>query len=154
MTTDNASVSLDQATFNKIIDFLQQAEDLIPKLQPLTAKQGKEIDKTGIANIPFVHKAYEEADNNADFLPPHLDLSAMKQQIDYDNALMQIEIRLAKIACRIADSRLVVGCEAMKDALSIFTCIKQAVRLKIEGAAAAQDKLNALFVFRRPQNLN
>ena len=149
MIKNEVSGVMNQDTLDKILNVLDEAYALIPVLTTLSVQQRMENIKMGDASIPFVQKAYEEGKSNADLLPSFVDLTEFKKDIDYDAALMQIEIRLSKLNERVSDTRMVVGSEAMNAALAIYNYVKQAVKQNIPGAKTAHENLKARFMYKK-----
>ena len=149
MINNEVSGVIDQTTLDKILQNLDDAYAQIPVLITLSVQQRKEHYKMGDASIPFVQKAHEEGKSNLDLVPPFVDLSEFKKDIDYDAALMQIEIRLTKLSERVSDTRMVVGSEAMNAALAIYNYVKQAVKQNIPGAKSAHENLKARFMHKK-----
>jgi len=149
MIANEVSGSIDQLTLDKILADLNEVYSLIPVMVALTPQQRQEKLKMGDASIPFVQKAFEEAKSNEALRPSFVDLAEMKKDIDYDAALMKIEILLTKIADGISDTRMVVGSEALNASLAIYGFVKQASKQNIPGAKAAQENLKSRFMYKK-----
>jgi hypothetical protein len=154
MIENKISATIDQVTLDKIITLLNDAYVLIPSMTTLSVQQRKESFKMGDGSAVFAKDSYNEAKGNSILKPPFVELDEMKNDLDYDAALKEIEFKVIMISERLSDTRMVVGSEAMNAALAIYNYIKQCVVQNIPGSKSAYDNLKKRFIYKKHDEVN
>ena len=100
----------------------------------------------GSATQSFVSKALEIATNNPQFVPPYVNVPAMKKDYDLAVRLQGIEMQLASLCEKVSDTNLAVGSEAFVTGLTLYNSIKAAAKVNVPGAKALAAELAERFV--------
>lgn len=108
------------------------------------------LPKMGNATQSFVSKALEIAANNPQFVPPYVDVAAMRKDYDLALQLQAIEMQLASLHEKVADTNLAAGSEAYVMALTLYNSLKAAAKVQVPGAKSLAAELAERFV---PQTL-
>lgn len=129
------------AVFAAIADI----ESSLTFLINLTALERKSLPKMGSATQSFVSKAMEIAGNNPQFVPPYVDVPAMKKDYELAVRLQGIEMQLASLHEKVSDTNLAAGSEAYVTGLTIYNSLKAAAKVNIPGAKALAAELGERF---------
>jgi hypothetical protein len=111
----------------------------------LTTHERQALPKMGSATQSFVSKAMEIADNNPQFVPPYVNLPAMRKDYDLAVRLQGIEMQLASLHEKVSDTNLAAGSEAYVTGLTIYNSLKAAAKVNIPGAKALAAELAERF---------
>ncbi|MES2474890.1 MAG: hypothetical protein V4640_03845 [Verrucomicrobiota bacterium] len=142
-TNIDAAVSDTQRT--AVFSALTTIESNLTFLVNLTAQERKALPKMGSATQSFVSKAMEIADNNPQFVPPYVNLPAMRKDYDLAVRLQGIEMQLASLHEKVSDTNLAAGSEAYVTGLTIYNSLKAAAKINIPGAKALAAELAERF---------
>lgn len=149
MIENKISATIDPVVLGKIIQHLDDAYGLIPSLTSLSVQQRKESFKMGDGSRAFASDSHKEAKGNSTLKPPFVEMDEMEKDLNYDAALMEIEVKVDLLAERISDTRMVVGSEAMNAALAIYNYIKQCTVQNIPGSKTAYENLKKRFMYKK-----
>lgn len=130
------------AVFTAIADI----ESNLAFLINLTPQERQSLPKMGNSTQSFVSKALEIASNNPQFVPPYVDLAAMQKDYDLAVRLQGIEMQLASLCEKVADTNLAAGSEAYVTGLTLYNSIKAAAKVNVPGANALASELAERFV--------
>ena len=153
MTNNEVSAVMEQETYDKIMQMIDEITSLFPVLISLSAKERKKCHKKGDRSYSFVENAYSIGNEFNDLVPPFVSIDEMKKDLDYEDKLAMIESKLKTLSSQLSDTRLKAGSEAMRAAVSIYNSVKLAQRNNVSGSRTAYDLLKPRFEVRRhPKN--
>lgn len=124
---------------------ITQVETNLDFLINLTPQERQALPKMGSATQSFVSKALEIAGNNPQFVPPYVDVPAMRKDYDLAMRLQGIEMQLASLLEKVSDTNLAAGSEAYVTGLTIYNSIKAAAKVNVPGAKALATELSERF---------
>ena len=145
MPYTNIDATVTDAQRSAALAAIAQIETNLPFLINLTPKERQALPKMGSATQSFVTKALEIAGNNPQFIPPFVDLAAMRRDYDLATRLQGIEMQLASIHEKVADTNTAAGSEAYVTGLAIYNSLKAAAKGNIPGAKAFAAELAERF---------
>jgi hypothetical protein len=140
MPYTNIDATVTDAQRTAALAAIPQIETNLPFLVNLTPKERQTLPKMGGATQSFVSKALEIADNNPQFIPPFVDLAAMRRDYELATRLQGIEMQLASVLEKVADTNTAAGSEAYVTGLSIYNSIKAAARGNIPGCQSVRHR--------------
>jgi hypothetical protein len=145
MPYTNINATVTNVQRDTVFTSISKIEGQLNFLINLTAQERQALPKMGNSSQSFVSKALEIASNNPQFLPPYVNLPALK--VDYELAvrLQEIEIQLASLLEKVADTHLAAGSEAYVASLTIYNSLKAASKGNIPGAKALAAELAERF---------
>jgi len=143
---DQISVNIPEADLTKIQSALSDLESLLhPYLRVLTHQERLELPKMGDKTVAFVQKALEYAQQNAELVPPYLDLEAFQIDVDAVETLHKVSRVLTPLAEALNDSIILSGSEAYQGGLVFYTAVKGAAKAKAPKAGSIYADLSARF---------
>ena len=150
MSTENViSIEIPAADIQAVKDALATINStLAPYLLALTPEQRKTIPKMSDGTEPFVAKVLEYAQNDAQFVPPFMDVPEMKKDFDAVTQLLPILRMVQQLDDNLSDTAMMAGSEAYVAALSYYNSVKMAAKMNIPGAKAIYDDLSKRFMKR------
>jgi hypothetical protein len=145
MPYTNIDASIDDQARTTVFSSITQIEASLPFLINLTAQERVALPKMGDATQSFVSKALEIATNNPQFVPPYVNVPAMKQDYDLAVRLQGIEMQLASLYEKVSDTNLAAGSEAYVMGLTLYNSLKAASKVNVPGAKALAAELAERF---------
>ncbi len=145
MPYTNIDATITDAERTAVFAAIAAIESNLTFLVNLTAQERQALPKMGNATQSFVSKAMEIAVNNPQFVPPYADVAGMKKDYDLAIRLQGIEMQLASLHEKVADTNLAAGSEAYVTALTIYNSIKVAGKMNVPGAKALAAELAERF---------
>jgi len=142
-TNIDATVTDTQRT--AVFAAITQIEGNLDFLINLTTQERQALPKMGSSSQSFVSKALEIAANNPQFIPPYVDVPAMKKDYDLAVRLQGIEMQLASLHEKVSDTNLAAGSEAYVTGLTIYNSLKSAAKASVPGAKALAAELAERF---------
>ena len=124
---------------------ISQVETNLPFLVNLTPQERQAMPKMGGSTQSFVSKALEIAANNPQFVPPYVDVEGMRRDYDLAVRLQGIEMQLASLLEKVADTNTAVGSEAYITGLTLYNSLKAAAKVNVPGAKALVAELAERF---------
>jgi hypothetical protein len=129
--------------------FNEGHELLSPYLLQLSQEERQTLFKMGDKSLAFVEKAEELAKTNPQFCPSYFDAKGLRIDLSDAVNLRPLANRLQQIHRDVEDTMIVSGNEAITQALSFYSVVKQASHDKISGALAVFNELKKRFVLGR-----
>ena len=111
----------------------------------LTPQERMTLPKMGNSTQSFVSKSLDITDTNPQFVPPYVDIDGMRKDYELALRLQAIEMQLASLLEKVADTNLAAGSEAFVTALTIYNSIKAAAKTNVPGANALAAELGERF---------
>lgn len=145
MPYTNIDATVTDAQRTAVFAAINQIETNLDFLINLTAQERQALPKMGSATQSFVSKSLEIAANNPQFIPPYVDIAAMKKDYDLAIRLQGIEMQLASLHEKVSDTNLAAGSEAYVTGLTIYNSIKAAAKVNVPGAKALAAELAERF---------
>jgi hypothetical protein len=142
--------SIAQATIDAAMQKFNEGYELLhPFLLQLSQEERQMLFKMGDKSLAFVEKAEELAKINPQFCPSYFDAEGL--QIDLSDAvkLRPVVNRLQQIQRDVEDTMMISGNEAITQALSFYSVVRQAAHDKISGALAIFNELKKRFELGR-----
>jgi len=122
----------DNAKVKAAIDTLHTT--LAPFLVALNPNERRTLPKVSDGTLPFVQKALEYAQTNAQFVPAYVDVAELKTDVDAVSTLLQFLRPLEQLFEILDDTVMLSGSEAYVAALAFYNSVKQATKMKVPGA--------------------
>lgn len=145
MPYTNIDATITDAQRTNIFAGISQVESNLPFLVNLTPQERQGLPKMGSATQSFVSKALEIAANNPQFVPPYVDVDAMRRDYDLAVRLQGIEMQLASVLEKVADTNTAAGSEAFVTGLTLYNSLKAAAKVNVPGAKALVTELAERF---------
>ena len=145
MPYTNIDATVTDAQRTAVFAAITSVETNLDFLINLTAQERQALPKMGSATQSFVSKALEIAGNNPQFVPPFVNVPAMQKDYDLAMRLQGIEMQLASLHEKVADTNLAAGSEAYVTGLTIYNSIKAAAKVNVPGAKALATELSERF---------
>ncbi len=142
-TNIDATVSDEQKA--TILSAISAIEGDLDFLVNLTPQERQTLPKMGNSTQSFVSKSLEIAANNPQFVPPYVDVPAMQKDYELAVRLQGIEMQIASLLEKVADTNLAAGSEAYVTALTLYNSIKAAAKVNVPGANALATELGERF---------
>ena len=114
------SATLTPADAQKIVDFLHQAEALMPFLITLTADESRGLRNIGFDGVPFALAALDAVRANLAFTRRSFDLPEFEKDVALMNALRGIRAVLVPMAQKVDDTLRLVGADVMVGADDVY----------------------------------
>ena len=145
MPYSNINAALSDTQRTAILTAIATIEANLGFLINLSPQERQALPKMGSATQSFVSKALEIAHNNPQFVPPYVNLLAMKMDYELAIRLQSIEMQLASLHEKVADTNLAVGSEAYVTGLTLYNSLKAAAKINVPGAKALAAELAERF---------
>jgi hypothetical protein len=133
----------DVAAVNQSIQTIK--EKLLTYLIALTPDDRSELPKMKERSIPFVNKVLNYAVSNPEFLPPFVDASELKKDVDAVNSLNVMLNQLEQVTSGLSDTMMLAGSEAYIASLSYYNSVKQAAKTNVPNAKTIYEDLKERF---------
>jgi hypothetical protein len=145
MPYTNIDAEITDAQRSAVFAAIATIEQNLAFLVNLTPQERQALPKMGNATQTFVAKALEIAANNPQFVPPYVDLAAMRKDYDLSVRLQGIEMQLASLLEKASDTAMAAGSEAFVTALTLYNSLKAAAKVNVPGANALASELGERF---------
>ena len=145
MPYTNIDAEISDAQRSAVFAAIATIEQNLAFLVNLTPKERIARPKMGNNSQTFVAKALEIATNNPQFVPPYVDLPAMRKDYDLAVRLQGIEMQLDSLCEKVSDTNMAAGSEAYVTALTLYNSIKAAAKVNVPGANALATELAERF---------
>jgi len=145
MPYTNIDASITEAQRSAVFAAIATIEQNLAFLVNLTPQERQVLPKMGNNTQTFVSKALEIAANNPQFIPPYVDLAAMRKDYDLAVGLQGIEMQLAALSEKVADTKMAAGSEAFVTALTLYNSLKAASKVSVPGANVLASELGERF---------
>jgi hypothetical protein len=140
--TITATVSdADVAAIKAAIATIQQK---LPFLVTITTLASRRTFKAGPNSLAFVENALQVAENNPAILPASFNALAFANSVALFSTLTDIDTVVGQLKSELADTRLVVGGQAMEGGTDVYNYVKAAVK-KTPGLKPLADQLGTRF---------
>ena len=134
----------DKATVLAAITTLKST--LAPYLIALSNDDRQTLPKMGDNNLPFVQKALDYAESNAQFVPAYVDVPELQVDVEAVSALLDFLRPLQQVYSNLNDTIMLSGSEAYVAALAYYNSVKLATKMKVPGAEAIYNDLSQRFI--------
>ena len=145
MPYTNIDAEITDAQRSAVFAAIATIEQNLVFLVNLTAQERIALPKMGSNSQTFVAKALEIATNNPQFVPPYVDMAAMRKDYDLAVRLQGIEMQLAALCEKASDTAMAAGSEAYVTALTLYNSLKAAAKVNVPGAGALATELAERF---------
>lgn len=119
--------------------------ELNPYLPDISPDMMDGLPRMADGREPFVGKALDFAETNAQFNPPFMDVAELKKDLQAYRALTPIFFELEQITNRVKVAYTAAGSEAFTVSLTFYNTLKQAVKVGIAAAKPLYEALRPLF---------
>lgn len=147
--TNRIDASYPEAALADTLAAISAVEALVPQVVNLDARERKKLAKMGSRSESFVRDALAAAENNPQFLPPYVEPGKMRRDLEYADALGEVEGQLRSLLEKISDTRMLAGAEAYSAARMIYRSLGGAERSGVPGAGALRAALKDRFSGQR-----
>jgi hypothetical protein len=145
MPYSNIDATISDTQRSAILTAIATIEANLDFLINLTPQERQALPKMGSATQSFVSKALEIANNNPQFVPPYVNVPEMQKDYSLAVRLQGLEMQLASLHEKVADTNLAVGSEAYITGLTLYNSLKAAARVNVPGAKALAAELAERF---------
>jgi hypothetical protein len=146
MTENRISIALSAQDLAEIQTAIQTLQaKLQPVLIALDAGDKSALAKMKDKSVPFVEKVLQYTQTNPAFIPAYLDIAEMKKDFEAFTALNNILRPIAQVSKNLDDTAILCGSEAYTAALTYYSSVKQAAKMKVPGAQAIYEDLSVRF---------
>jgi len=149
MSYNNISAEITSETIDFLIQKIKEMEAKLTFVINLSTEEIRSLPKMGDKTIPFVEKAIEFAVQNPSFLPPFVDVTELKKDLELAKRLKTFINVLEPFSEKVMDTYLAVGAEAYTAARAFYISSKGALKAGVPGANAIVDELGKRFSKRR-----
>ncbi len=136
---------LSQEDFDKVMSYIEAINRLLPFLINLTIQQRIQLSKMNHRRKPFVEKTLYYAKENPSFIPSHIDIEAMKRNLDLYNKLTKIEEQINILKEKISDTIIGCGSDCFDTGLQIYKAYQIAGDSDVPGIDSALKDLGKFF---------
>jgi hypothetical protein len=112
--------TMPQKQFDDLKSLVDQIEGELEFAVDLNDEERASLPKTGDKRLAFVRTAASVVDMDSDFLPRSFNIPEFVQDVALMNQLVDINLRLERVAQRVNDTLLEVGSEAYVAALVVY----------------------------------
>jgi len=121
---------------------------LKPYLLGLTEKERQELFKMGNKTVSTIQKVKTYIDTNPEFVPSYMQTVEFDKDVDVVNQLTPIHNVAFQLASDLDDTRMLVGSEALAEALIYYGAVREAANKGIVQAKPIYDELRERFTKR------
>ena len=111
----------------------------------LTAADRRRLVGAGVRNNGFIDKAYDIAIDNPQFMPPHFNVAALARNMKDLEDLRQLLWTLQQFLQAVGNVLLVHSDSCYRDALRIYSSLREQTRNRVEGAEPLFKALESYF---------
>lgn len=119
------SAALSAADTKKIVDFLRQAEALLPFLITLQPDESKSLRNIGFDGIPFAQAALDAVRADIEFTRRGFDLPEFEKDVALMDALRGIRAVLGPLAQKVEDTFRLTGADVMVTADDVYEDLRK-----------------------------
>ncbi len=142
LNTNRISISFTAEDLDDITAaILLLKKKLLPYLATLSPDERREMPKMGDKTVSFVQKIQEYCKQNADLVPPFLDVNALNIDVTAFEQLRAMYQPLMQITDSLWDSITLSGSEAYLASLMFYNSVKHAAKSKIQKAETIYNDL-------------
>ena len=138
MTHDLAAMRITQETEDQVMALIAQLEALLPGMVALPAGDRDRPNTIAPKSESYVRITMELANQNADMIPPYVDLASANADLEARDRMLRITQRVRQLGDRCEDTTCALGRHLM-----VFAQVCCAV-LKILGKSAGSGDGNAV----------
>lgn len=145
MPYQNITANLSDGDKSHILDFLKQAENLLPFLVNLTVDERVSLYKMGNKSVSFVEKSLEYGKNNPNLVAPYTNMAELESDLNLAKQLAPIVQQVNSLAEKLNDTYTAVGSEAITAATTFYNTVKNARKSNVPGVDAIYADLKERF---------
>ena len=119
------SETLSAADAKKIVDFLHQAEALLPFLITLQPAESKGLRNIGYDGVPFAQAALDAVRASVDFTRRSFDLAEFEKDVALMDGLRGIRAVLGPLAQKVEDTYRLAGADVMVTADDVYEDLRK-----------------------------
>jgi hypothetical protein len=117
----------------------------MPYLVGLSSNDHMKLNILGSKSTQFVQRAVESVRQNPELAPSFLDAEEMERNYALYNNLLTVLEPVQQLERMIADTMMVAGNLAYKDALDYYNSVKRAAKSNVPGAESVSESLKTRF---------
>jgi hypothetical protein len=115
----------------------------------LTGRERQRLFGAGIKNYGFIEKAYDIAEENPGFMPPHFDTESLRESLrDFEN-MRQLVFELEQFLQAAANVTLQASDANYRNALRVYGSLREQTRNRVPGAEPLFEALRTFFHRRK-----
>ncbi len=147
MSTKNTiSIEIPEGELTAIREALNTLKTtLSPYLIALTPSERQTVPKMSDGTIPFVEKAMEYAREDAQFLPPFIEIGELEKDWNAVKNLIPVLRDFQQLESNLNDSVMMAGSEAYVGALSYYNSVKYGAKINVADAKVIYEDLRMRF---------
>jgi len=143
-------VSLDNAVLpSEVVAQIEakvaEIKQTMPYLVGLSTNDHMKLNILGSKSTQFVQRAVESVRQNPELAPSFLDAEEMERNYALYNNLLTVLEPVQQLERMIADTMMVAGNLAYKDALDYYNSVKRAAKSNVPGAESVSENLKTRF---------
>jgi len=124
---------------------IAEIKQLMPFLIGLSSEDHQSLYILGRKSTQFVQRSVESVRQNPELAPSFLDAEVLENNYMLYNNLLTILEPVQQLERMIADTSMVAGNLAYKDALDYYNSVKRAAKSNVPGAEAVNENLKVRF---------
>jgi hypothetical protein len=115
----------------------------------MTGRQRQRLFGAGVKNYGFIEKAYDIANDNPGYLPPHFDIDGLRESFENFEDIRQLVFELEQYL-RAANNIMLLESDLLyRGSLRVYSGLKEQSRNKVPGAQPLFDALRVFFHRRK-----
>ena len=143
VTLDNAVLPTEVVA--QIEAKVAEIKQTMPYLVGLSTNDHMKLNILGSKSTQFVQRAVESVRQNPELAPSFLDAEEMERNYALYNNLLTVLEPVQQLERMIADTMMVAGNLAYKDALDYYNSVKRAAKSNVPGAESVSENLKTRF---------
>lgn len=145
MAYGNISAELTDEVVTSILTKMEEIRALLPFLVGLTPAERQALPKMRMPTAYFVDAALDSAQQNPNLVPPYLNLTEARKDMQLFRQLSRILAPIQQLFEAADDTTLAVGSEAYTGMLTYYNSAKRAAKDGVPGADTVVNSLKSRF---------
>lgn len=142
---DRISAEMTQQQVDAVLDAISTIKTNMPFLINLSTDERMSLPKMEDSRRPFVEKALEYAESEANIRPPYIDLDELKLDLALFSNMQRIKREIGRLDESVNDTLTAVGSDSYVAALAVYNGAKMAARSNTPGIDHIVDDLKRHF---------
>jgi hypothetical protein len=144
MNINAINTTLSDTTLSEIKAKINDAQNLMPFLVALSDKERQFAFKMSHKRFDFVSQIISVCQNEPVIIPNWVNFEDLKNDYVLSNQLLGVENMLESLLIEVRDTRMQLGCEALKSSLDVYDLAKKS-KDRIPGIQAIFEALRAAY---------
>jgi hypothetical protein len=147
MSQQTNRINIDPSTidFDNVYQHIADIETLLNFMVGVPSEEKRKLIKVGVTRQKFYEQAYVLAKQNAEIIPPYLNLQDFENDNNLAKALIKLKLKLDKLNSKVDSTLLMVKHENFLSAITIYQAAKTAAQSGSPGADSIVHELADYF---------